>query len=320
MSFIEIVARAALALIALLVLPLIAGQTEHKVMAHMQGRLGPMYAGGYHGWAQLIADGVKFVQKEDVTPAAADRTVYRIAPFVALIPYFLAVAALPFGPGGALAELPASVVFVVAATSIGILGMLMAGWASANKYSLVGGMRSAAQLMAYELPLVLAIASVAMAAGTLSLTAIVEAWSPWWLLWQIPGAFVFLVAAVAELQRPPFDAPIADSELVMGPWTEYGGLRFAFFMLAEYAGMVVLGVLFAVLYLGGWRGPGVDALPWLGPVYTLAKAGLIIFLFIWVRVSWPRLREDQLQRLAWVGLVPIALFQLAMTAAVVVAQ
>ena len=151
----------------------------------------------------------------------------------------------------------------------------MAGWASANKYALVGGMRSAAQLLAYELPLVLAVASVAMAAGTLSLAGVVEAWSPWWLLWQLPGAIVFLVAATAELQRPPFDAPIADSEVVMGPWTEYTGLRFAFFMLAEYAGMVVMGLLFGILWLGGWQGPFADHLGWL---WTLLKGGLVVCL------------------------------------------
>ncbi len=315
MSLLEVVLRAVVAMLALLVLPLVVGQAEHKVMAHMQGRLGPMYAGGFHGWAQLVADGAKFVQKEDITPAAADRHVFRLAPFVALIPYFLAVAAIPVHPGLAAAELPGSVLFVLAATSVGVLGTLMGGWASGNKYSLVGGMRAAAQLVSYELPLVLAVASVAMAAGTLSLGAVVEAWRPWWLLWQLPGAVVFLVAAVAELTRPPFDAPVADSEVVMGPWTEYTGLRFAFFMLAEYAGIVVLSLLFAVLYLGGWRGPGAE---WLGWAWTLAKGALVAFLVIWVRVSWPRLREDQLQRIAWVWLVPLGLLQLALTAVVVV--
>lgn len=311
MSLLEITLRSFAALAALLVLPLVAGQAEHKVMAHMQGRLGPMYAGGFHGWAQLVADGVKFVQKEDITPAAADRTIFRIAPAVALIPYLLAIALLPIHPGVAAAEVPGSLLLVIAVTSIGVLGTLMAGWASANKYALIGGMRSAAQLLAYELPLVLSVASIAMAAGTLSLSRVVEAWSPWWLIWQLPGALVFLVAATAELQRVPFDAPIADSEVVMGPWTEYTGLRFAFFMLAEYAGMVVMGLLFGILWLGGWQGPFADHLGWL---WTLLKGSLVVLLLIWIRVSWPRLREDQLQRLAWAVLVPLALAQLALTA------
>ena len=315
MGALEIVLRAAAALAMLLVLPLLVGQTEHKVMAHMQGRLGPMYAGGYHGWAQLVADGVKFVQKEDIIPAAADRRVFKLAPALAMIPYLLALAAIPLHPGYAAIDAPASLVFVLAATSVGVLGTLMAGWASANKYALLGAMRSAAQLLAYELPMVLAVASVALAAGTLSLGEIVEAWSPWWLLWQLPGAVVFLTAAVAELQRPPFDMPVADSEIVFGPYTEYTGLRFALFLLSEYAGIVMFSLLFAVLYLGGWRGPLAD---WLGGAWTLGQGFLVALLLIWLRVSWPRLREDQLQRLAWLWLVPIALVQLAITAVAVV--
>ncbi|CAN7179406.1 complex I subunit 1/NuoH family protein [Knoellia sp. LjRoot47] len=310
MSVLEVVLRSVAVLAAFLVFPLLVGQTEHKLMAHMQGRLGPMYAGGFHGWAQLVADGVKFVQKEDITPRAADRTIFRIAPFVALVPYLLALGALPLQSGVAGVDVPASAVLVLAATSVGALGTLMAGWASANKYALLGALRSAAQLVSYELPLVLAVASACLAAGTLSLTGIVEAWSPWWLLWQLPGMVVFLVASLAELQRPPFDMPIADAELVMGPWTEYTGLRFAFFLLAEYAGIVVFSVLFAVLFLGGWRGPFDDQLGWL---WTLLKGFVIAVLVIWFRVAWPRMREDQLQRLAWLVLLPLALIQLALT-------
>lgn len=315
LSGLDIVVRAIVVLIGFLTLPLLVGQTEHKVMAHMQGRLGPMYAGGYHGWAQLIADGVKFVQKEDITPAAADKGAFRVAPAVALVAYLLALAAIPLGPSLVGADVPGSLLLVLAVSGLGTVGTLMAGWASGNKYSLIGAMRSAAQLVSYELPLILACASFAMAAGSLSLTGIAHAWTPVWLLWQLPAAVVFLVAATAELQRPPFDMPVADSEVVMGPYTEYTGLRFAFFLLAEYAGIVVMSLLFAVLYLGGWTGPG-DA--WLGWLWTLLKGFAIAILIIWMRVSWPRLREDQLQRLAWLGLVPIALLQLAITAVGVV--
>ncbi|GAA2734395.1 NADH-quinone oxidoreductase subunit H [Pedococcus aerophilus] len=306
----EVVLRSVAVLAAFLVLPLLVGQTEHKVMAHMQGRLGPMYAGGFHGWAQLVADGVKFVQKEDITPAAADKGVFRFAPAVALIPYLVAMAVIPLSPDVVAADAPASAVFVLAVTAVGILGTLMAGWASANKYSLLGAMRAGAQLLSYELPLVLAVASVCLAAGSLSLSGIAAAWSPWWLLWQLPGAVVFLVAAVAELQRPPFDMPVADSEIVFGAYTEYTGLRFAFFLLSEYAGIVVMSLLFAVLYLGGWQGPFSDQLGW---VWTMLKGFVIAVVVIWLRVSWPRLREDQLQRLAWLVLVPLALAQLALT-------
>ena len=163
MSLLEATVRALSVLAAFLVLPLLVGQTEHKVMAHMQGRLGPMYAGGYHGWAQLVADGVKFVQKEDITPRAADRWVFRLAPAVALIPYLVALATIPVAPGVAAIDVPGSLVLVLAATSVGALGTLMAGWASANKYALLGGLRAAAQLVSYELPIVLAMASIALA-------------------------------------------------------------------------------------------------------------------------------------------------------------
>jgi NADH-quinone oxidoreductase subunit H len=186
----------------------------------------------------------------------------------------------------------------------------MGGWASANKFSLIGGLRVAAQLMSYELPFVLAAVSPAMAAATLSLTGIVDAWEPWWLLWQLPGLVVFFVAGLAELQRPPFDMPVADSELVFGPFTEYSGLRFALFILSEYAGIVVLALLTAVLFLGGWNGPFSDQLGWL---WTLTKAAAVAFCVIWARVALPRMREDQLQRLAWKALVPLALAQLAIT-------
>ncbi len=314
-SALEVVFRAVAVLAAFLVLPLLVGQTEHKLMAHMQGRLGPMYAGGFHGWAQLVADAVKFVQKEDVTPARADRGVFRLAPFVALIPYLMAMAAVPFAPGLVGADLDAGLLYVLAIAGVGVIGTLMGGWASANKYSLLGAMRGAAQLVSYELPMVLAAVSVGLAAGTLSLSGIVHAWHPWWLLWQLPGAAVFLISALAELQRSPFDMPIAETEIVWGAFTEYTGLRFAFFLLAEYAGIVLMGLLFAVLYLGGWSGPFEGALGWL---WTLLKGYAVAIVIIWMRVSWPRLREDQLQRLAWVWLVPIALFQLAITAVGVV--
>jgi NADH-quinone oxidoreductase subunit H len=311
----EVALRCAAVLGAFLLLPLLVGQTEHKAMAHMQARVGPMYAGRFHGWAQLVADGVKFAQKEDVAPAAADRTVFAIAPGVALVPYLVAMIAIPLGPGLVGQDLDIGLFFVLAITSVGVLGTLMGGWASANKFSLLGGMRVAVQLMSYELPFVLAASSVAMAAGTLSLPSIVEAWEPWWLLWQLPGMVVFFVAGLAELQRPPFDMPVADSELVFGPYTEYGGIRFAMFLLAEYAGIVVLSALTAVLFLGGWHGPASDDLGWL---WTLVKTGAVAFVVIWVRVAFPRLREDQLNTLAWKVLVPVALLQLALTTVVAV--
>ena len=312
----ELTLRLVVVLVAFLVLPLLVGQTEHKAMAHMQSRVGPMYAGGFHGWAQLVADGVKFVQKEDVVPAAADQVVFRLAPAVALIPYLVVMVAIPVSPDGAGSVLDPSLFFVLAVMSIGVLGSLMAGWSSANKFSLLGGLRVAAQLMSYELPFVLAAASAAMAAGSVSLAVIAAAWTPWWLLWQLPGLVVFFVAGLAELARPPFDMPVADAEIIFGPYTEYTGIRFAVFLLAEYAGIVVLAALTTVLFLGGWQGPWSATLGW---VWTLLKIGAVSFVVIWLRVAYPRLRADQLQRLAWTGLVPLALLQLVITTVGVVA-
>lgn len=314
-DFLEILVRCLLVTGAFLTLPLIVGQMEHKAMAHMQSRVGPMYAGGFHGWAQLVADGVKFIQKEDIIPAAADRRVFALAPSVALVPYLVAMIAIPLGPGLVGQDLDLGLFFVLAVMSVGVLGSLMAGWASANKYSLLGGMRVAAQLMSYELPFVLSAASVAMAAGTLSLTGIANAWQPWWIVWQLPGLFVFFTAGLAELQRPPFDMPLADSELVMGPLTEYGGMRFAMFLLSEYAGIVLLAALTTVLFLGGWAGPWSDSIGW---IWSFLKIAAVAFLVIWARVAYPRLREDQLNAFAWKVLVPIALAQLALTTVVAV--
>jgi len=314
-ELLDIVARCLVVAAAFLVLPLLVGQLEHKAMAHMQGRVGPMYAGGFHGWAQLLADGVKFAQKEDVIPAAADRRVFAAAPGVALVPYLVVMLVIPLGPGLVGQDLDLGLFFVLAVMSVGVLGSLMAGWASANKYSLLGALRVAAQLTSYELPFVLAASSVAMAAGSLSLVGIVVAWEPWWLLWQAPAMAVFFVAGLAELQRPPFDMPVADSELVFGPYTEYGGMRFAMFLLAEYAGIVVLAALTAVLFLGGWHGPASDQLGWL---WSLLKIAAVSFLVIWARVALPRLREDQLNALAWKVLVPVILGQLVLTTVVAV--
>ncbi|MFB7904986.1 NADH-quinone oxidoreductase subunit NuoH [Kitasatospora sp. NPDC056076] len=317
MNLLDTVLRCVATLVVFLVFPLLIGQTEHKVMAHMQGRLGPMYAGGFHGWAQLVADGVKFAQKEDIVPADADRRVFQLAPAVSLLPYLFVLLAIPVGPNGFVGQaIDAGLFFVLAVMGVGVIGKLMAGWASANKFSLLGGLRTAAQLMSYELPMVLAAASVAMAAGTLSLPGILDAWQWYWLPWQIIGAFVFFTAGLAELQRPPFDMPVADSEIIFGAYTEYTGLRFALFLLSEYVGILVVSALTAVLFLGGWHGPMADQLGWL---WMLLKTFALAFVVIWLRVTYPRLREDQLMRFAWIVLIPLALVQLALTGIIKVA-
>ena len=236
-----------------LVVPLVVGYMEHKVLAHMQARLGPMEAGGFHGWAQLVADGVKFIQKEDVVPAAADRTVFSLAPAVALIPYIATLVVLPFGATVFAIDLDVGIFFVMAMASVGVIGVLMAGWSSANKFSLIGALRAAAQLIAYELPLVLAAAAVVMLAGTMSLVGSSRRNRTCGTSCRcFPMFVVFMIASVAELTRPPFDMPVADSEIIFGAYTEYTGLKFAFFLLAEYGGIVVMSGVAATLFLGGY--------------------------------------------------------------------
>ncbi len=308
-----VVLKAAAVLAFFLVVPLGVGYMEHKVLAHMQARLGPMEAGRFHGWAQLVADGVKFIQKEDVVPAAADRNVFSLAPAVALIPYIATLVVLPFSDSAFAIDLDVGIFFVIAMSSVGVIGVLMAGWASANKFSLIGALRAAAQLIAYELPLVLAAAGVVMLAGSLSLVDIVEAQrTVWYVIPLAPLFVVFMISALAELTRPPFDMPIADSEIIFGAYTEYTGLKFAFFLLAEYGGIVVMSGIASVLFLGGYLPlPGV---PIPGPLMMLGKIGALSFVIVWLRATFPRLREDQLQRFAWVGLVPIALLWILGTA------
>jgi len=317
--WLALVLKAAVVLGFFLVAPLGVGYAEHKVLAHMQARLGPMEAGRFHGWAQLIADGVKFVQKEDVVPRAADRWVFSLAPAVVLVPYIATVVVIPFGHTLFAEDLDLGIFFVMAMSSVSVIGVLMAGWASANKFSLIGALRAAAQLIAYELPLVLAAAAVVMEAGTLSLIGITEAQEGhWFVLTQPVGFFIFLVASLAELTRPPFDMPIADSEIIFGAYTEYTGLKFAFFLLAEYGGIVVLSAIASVLYLGGFRPlPGLGAIP--EPLWMAAKVGALAFFIIWLRATYPRLREDQLQRFSWLALIPLALLQIVVVGVVKVA-
>jgi NADH-quinone oxidoreductase subunit H len=299
--------KTALVLGFFLLVPLVVGYMEHKVLAHMQGRLGPMEAGAFHGWAQLVADGVKFIQKEDVVPAAADRNVFSLAPAVAMIPYIVVLVVLPLGNDLFALNLDVGIFFVLAMASVGVIGVLMAGWSSANKYSLIGALRAAAQLISYELPLVLAAAAAVMLAGTLSLVGIVEAQRDlWYVVPLLPLFVIFMIASLAELTRPPFDMPVADSEIIFGAYTEYTGLKFAFFLLAEYGGIVVLSGIASTLFLGGYLPlPGLAAIPPL--FWMMGKIFALSFVIIWLRATYPRLREDQLQRFAWITLVPLSL-------------
>ena len=305
--WLALLAKTLLVLGFFLTVPLVVGYMEHKVLAHMQARLGPMEAGAFHGWAQLVADGVKFIQKEDVIPEAADRAVFSLAPAVALIPYIVTLVVLPLSSTAYALDLDVGIFFVLAMSSVGVIGVLMAGWSSANKFSLMGALRAAAQLIAYELPLVLTAAAVVMLAGTMSLRGIVEAQQDLWYVVPLAPLFlIFMMSSVAELTRPPFDMPVADSEIIFGAYTEYTGLKFAFFLLSEYGGIVVMSGIATVLFLGGYHAP-----PMLGFIpglfQTMGKIFALSFVIIWLRATFPRLREDQLQRFAWIVLVPFSL-------------
>lgn len=299
-----------------------------KVMAHMQSRLGPMEAGP-HGVLQLMADGAKFVQKEVLAPARADRRVFFLAPVVVLLSTFLLFVVIPAGPSGVAEDLDIGIFFALAVSSISVLGILMAGWASANKYALVGGLRAAGQLIAYELPLVLAVVGVVIQAGSLSLQGIVRSQANGeifgfgligqpFILTQFLGFALFLMATQAELTQPPFDMPVAESELVAGYQVEYSGLQFLFFYLGEFGAAFAFSALAATMFLGGWYVPGLNLDGGLlsnliGPVVLFVKTMAVAFLIFWVRFTYPRLREDQLQTFAWKYLIPLSLLNIVVT-------
>jgi NADH-quinone oxidoreductase subunit H len=301
---------------------LVGGYAEHKVMAHLQHRLGPMYPGGFHGWATTLADGIKFLYKEDIVPAAADKGVFTLAPAAIMVPVIMIYLVIPIDENLIVENLDVGVFYLLAISSVSVIGVLMAGWSSANKYALIGALRSAAQLIAYELPIVLAAAAVAMLAGSLSLVTIVEAQEWPFLVWP-PGiglvAFMlFTAGAVAEMTRVPFDMPVAESEIITGPFTEYSGMRYIFsHMFAEMGHMIAFGGIGATLFLGGYQpivpwGP-LDIIP--GVLWFFAKTAFMIFVFLWIRPTFPRVREDQLQKFAWKVLIPVALALIMATGA-----
>ncbi len=307
-----------------------------KMMAHMQSRLGPMESGGFHGWFQNIGDAIKFIQKEDIIPTKADKWVFSLAPYVVVMSTFLLFLVIPAGPDLVISDLQVGVFYALAVSSIGVLGVLMAGWASANKYSLMGSLRAAGQLIAYELPMVLAVVGVIVQAGSMSFTTIVEkqrqfevfglniAGMPF-VATQFVGFVVFMIATQAELTQAPFDMPVAESELVTGYMTEYSGFRFLSFFLGEVASTFAFAAIAATMFLGGWYLPMPDR--WIdnnianvvGPGILLAKIMFVSFLIFWFRFSYPRFREDQLQALAWKYLIPISLANIVATAVLKVA-
>jgi len=292
--------------------------SEIKLSAKMQHRVGPYFAGGRWGWAQPIADGIKFFQKEDLIPAESDRTVFKLAPVLVFVGTASLLVVIPFGPNLAIRDLSVGVFYALAISTVTTLGVLIAGWSSGNKYSLMGGLRAAGQLIAYELPLVLAVVGTVIIAGTMSLDGIVRAQISAgypFVIVQFLGFGIFMVAALAELIRIPFDMPVGESELVMGYLTEYSGFRFLFFFIAEYANMFSMAAIAATLFLGGYWLPGIPevTLAYVGPLVLFAKAFLLVFVMIWFRWTFPRLREDQLQSLAWRWLIPLSLLNIILT-------
>lgn len=289
---------------------------ERKVSARFQSRRGPNRTGPV-GLLQTIADTFKLLAKEDVVPAAADPWVFAIAPFVAFIPALLVFVVVPFGKDLIVSDLNIGILYVAAVTSFTIISFLLAGWGSNSKWSLLGGMRAAAQLVSYEVPLVLSVIGVVMLAGSLSLASIVDAQRQglWFILLQPIGFAVYLTATLAELNRAPFDLTEAESELVAGFNVEYSGLRWSFFFLAEYANLFSLSAIAVTLYFGGWNGPFLPPFAWF-----LIKTYILIFVVMWIRWTLPRIRVDQFMELGWKVLVPLALLNIGVTGAVVLAR
>jgi NADH-quinone oxidoreductase subunit H len=335
-------AKVIVAFLALLIVTMLVVWAERKIIADMQARVGPNRWGPF-GLLQTLADGIKLFFKEDFRPAAADKWTYAIAPVAAMVPSFLAFAVVPFGDHVTIAhhrisfivsDLNIGILYFLAMGSLGVYGIVLAGWASGSKYPLLGGIRSSAQLISYEIALGLSLVPIALVAHSLSTVDIVNAQSggvpflggipvlakivPNWYIWsQWPAFLIFLIAGIAETNRAPFDLPEAETELVAGFHTEYSGIRFAMFFLGEYIHVVVVSAMAVTLFFGGWRGPVFGFLPWVWPlVWFVLKTTAFVYLFVWLRATLPRLRYDRLMWLGWKRLVPAALGWIMVTAVV----
>ena len=305
-----------------------------KFVSFMQSRLGPMEAGPY-GSMQLLAEVGKWLQKEDLIPDEADKRLFKLAPFVVLVSALLLFVVVPAGPNAIVENLGAGIFFVLAVSSLSVIGVLVAGWASSNKYALIGGLRAAGQLIAYELPMILAVIGVVIQAGTLNMQDIVASQSQGeifgigvignpYIFTQFAGFLIFMIAVQAELAQTPFDMPIAESEVVGGYLVEYSGIRFLLFFLSEFAAAIGFSAIASTLFLGGWQLPGSwgiadGAMHVLGPIVLSVKTLFLTGVIFWVRFTFPRLREDQLQKFAWKALIPLSVLNIVVTAIIKVA-
>jgi NADH-quinone oxidoreductase subunit H len=327
-DWILLVVRVGIVFAALLVAVILAIWAERKIVADMQTRLGPRRAGPF-GILISLADGIKLFFKEGITPASAERPIFALAPLISFLPAVLAFAVVPFGTRVELfgrevpfrvADLNIGILWVLAMGSLAVYGVVLAGWSSGSAYPLLGSIRSSAQMVSYEVGLALGVVAVIMYTGTLRMTEIVEAQDRIWnVIPQFPAFLIFATAGLAETQRPPFDLPEAETELVAGYYTEYSGIRFAVFTLAEYLHTITVSAVAVTLFFGGWRGPVFGFLPWLWPlVWFVLKVVAVVFVFVWIRATLPRFRYDRLMNFGWKVLIPFGLVWVLLTGAIVV--
>jgi NADH-quinone oxidoreductase subunit H len=328
LDWLLLVARVVVVFFALLIIVMLLIWMERKVIADMQTRMGPMRAGP-RGILITLADGIKLFFKEGITPTLADRPVYIVAPIIAMLPAFLAFAVIPFGTGVTvfgrhipfqIADLNVGILWVLAMGSLMVYSIVLAGWSSGSNYPLLGAIRSSAQMISYEVGMGLALVAVLMYSGHLRMSEIVASQDKIWnVIPQFPAFAMYLIAGLAETNRPPFDLPEAETELVAGFHTEYSGIKFAMFYLGEYLNTVTVAAVATTLFLGGWRGPAPHFLPWLWPLlWFLLKVLLIVYLYIWIRATLPRMRYDRLMAFGWKFLIPFGLLWVLATGAVVV--
>jgi len=319
---IVLVARILAIVVPLLLAVAYLTYAERKVIAAMQLRQGPMTVGPY-GLLQPLADGLKLFVKETVIPTGANKVVFVLAPMVTFILALIGWAVIPFGEGLVLADINVGVLYLFAVSSLGVYGIIMAGWASNSRYAFLGALRSSAQMVSYEIAIGLIIISVLISAGSLNLSAIVRAQAEqgWYVFWHFPMFMIFLVSILAETNRHPFDLPEDESSLVTGYNVEYSSMTFALFFLGEYANMILMSAIASVLFLGGWLPPlPIWPFTWIpGPLWLILKICLVLFIFIWARATLPRYRYDQLMRLGWKVLLPLSLAWVVLTAGVMLA-